>query len=106
MDKIDGVKAGGAQGLQEWNEPVLELQESEQSPQGSDDPQMGKQVEKVFKEFLRPVQSKGGTRMEEPLKPQSVKRDLMPPTGGSNTHKPQQHGSGSNRTPNSNPPTA
>jgi hypothetical protein len=90
MDKIDGVHAGGAQALQEWNEQVLELQESEQGPQAGDDPQMGKQVEKVCKEFFRPIKSKGGARMEEPLKPQSEKRDLLPPTGGSTTPKHEQ----------------
>ncbi len=90
MNKIDGVKAGGAPALQEWNEPVFELQEAEQSPALGDDSQLGKQVEKICKESIRPIKNTGGARMEEPLKPISVKRELMPPTGGSNSPKPEQ----------------
>jgi hypothetical protein len=90
--KIDGISAAdskkpGASELQEWDEPLTEPLENEVD---LSDPQMGKQLEKVLKESVRPIKSIGATQMAEPLKPTSEKRELKPGNATKPKLDPQQ----------------
>jgi hypothetical protein len=110
--KIEGVSATdsrkpNAAELTEWNEPICETTENEIDV---NDPVVGKQIEKVVNESVKPVKSRGGVRSEESVKPMKESHDLGPvqptyapgdprdPHQADPTKQTEQHDSGPART--------